>query len=155
LEHRPPPPPGDGFRDVGSQKFVYAKWGSTGTAAALVGLSAVFYFQAGRYSRFLEEDHEACGSPPCRMFDGYAAGLATTGKRYQTLSKVSLGVGLAATAVAGYFWFKEYRAKQRGELRVSAKKGAPPPAASWGVAPVIGGGDPAGGFFGAAAARQF
>ena len=150
----PPPPPGDGFRDVGSQKFRYAKWGSTGTAAALVGLSLVAYVQAGRYSRFVEEDPAACGSPPCRTYDGYAAGLATTGERYQTLSKVSLGVGLAASAVAGYFWFKEYRAKQRGERKMSAKKqGAPSPEASWGVAPVLG--DPAGGFLGAAAARRF
>jgi hypothetical protein len=149
----PPPPPGDGFRDVGSQKFRYAKWGSTGTAAALVGLALVSYVQAGRYSRFVEEDPTACGSPPCRTYDDYAAGLATTGERYQTLSKVSLGVGLAASAVAGYFWFKEYRAKQRGEHKMSAKKGAPPPAAAWGVAPVLG--DQAGGYFGATAARRF
>jgi hypothetical protein len=68
------------------------------------------------------------------------------------LSKVALGVGIGAAAVAGYFWFTEYRAQQRGELKVSAK-GTPPPVASWGFAPVIG--DGAGGFLGAAAGRSF
>jgi tetratricopeptide (TPR) repeat protein len=147
----PPPPPGTGFRDVGSQKFLYSKWGSTAGAAALVSLSLVLYIQAGRYRRFAEDDPTVCGVPPCQMYDDYSAGLHSTGKLYQTLSQVTLGVGVAASAVAGYFWFKEYRAKRRGELKVSAKS-APSPAKSWGVAPVL---DGHGGFFGAAAARRF
>ena len=147
-----PPPPRDGFRDVGSRKFYYSKWGSTGAASAMLGLSIVFYIQASRYGGFVEEDFGGCGNPPCRQYDEYASGLQATGKRYQTLSTVTFGVGLAASAVAGYFWFQEYRAKKRGELPVSMKK-APPPATAWGVAPTIG--DGASGFFGAAAARRF
>jgi tetratricopeptide (TPR) repeat protein len=150
----PPPPPGTGFRDVGSQKFVYSKWGTTGTAAALIGLSVVFYIQAGKYSRSVETDIEECGAPPCLTYDQYAIDLAAAGKRYQTLSQVSFGVGLAVSAVAGYFWLKEYRAKQRGELPVATKASAKAEAAtSWGVAPVIG--DGAGGLIGATAARRF
>lgn len=152
IDDTPPPPPGDGFRDVGSQKFLYSKWGSTGAASALLGLSVVFYIQAMRYGTFLEEDATGCGPPPCRTYDSYAADLISKGELYQTLSKVSLGVGLGASAVAGYFWFKEYRAKKRGELKVSAKQ-APSPAASWGFAPVIGAGDS--GFLGASAGRRF
>lgn len=148
----PPPPPGNGFSDVGSSKFTYAKWGSTGVAVALVGLSVVFYIQAGNYSRAVEDDPTACGSPPCAVYDSYAEDLANTGKRYQTMSKVAFGVGVAATAVASYFWFKEYRAKQRGELKLSAKNTSSP-ATSWDVAPVLG--DREGGYFGAAAARRF
>ncbi len=152
VDNTPPPPPGDGFVDVGSQKFTYSKWGTTAGAGALLGLSVVFYIQAARYGTFLEDDSAGCGPPPCRTYDSYAADLITKGKRYQMLSKVSLGVGLGVSAVAGYFWFKEYRAKKRGELKVSAKR-APSPAASWGFSPVLGGGE--GGFLGAAAGRQF
>jgi len=149
----PPPAPGNGFRDVGSQKFRYTKWGSTGAAAALVGLSVVFFVQAGNYARALEDDSKLCGAPPCRMYDSYAADVQDTGKRYQTLSSVTLGLGVAATAVAGYFWYKELAAKKRGELNASTKKGPPPQTSSWNVAPMIDGGGT--GFFGAAAARQF
>jgi hypothetical protein len=148
----PPAPPGTGFRDVGSKKFLYSKWGSSGAAGAMLGLSIVFYIQAGRYGRLIEEDSEECGPPPCRTYDPYAVDLQAAGKRYQALSKVALGVGLAASAVAGYFWYQEYRAKKRGELKISTKK-APPRDKAWGVAPAFGGGPD--GFFGAAAARRF
>lgn len=150
----PPPPPGNGFRDVGSQKFVYAKWGSTGAAAALVGLSVVFFIQSGKYARALEDDSTLCGTPPCRMYDSYANDVQSTGQRYQTLSNVTFGIGVAATAVAGYFWYRELTAKKRGELNVSTKKGPPSPeTTSWDVSPVIGNGGT--GFFGAAAAKRF
>ena len=147
-----PPPPGTGFRDVGSQRFRYTKWGSTGAAVALGGLSLVFYIQAVNYARQLQEDYRSCDGPPCRMFDQYAIDVQTTGKRYETMSQIAFGLGLAATGVAGYFWYKEYRAKRRGELKVSTKN-APRPVASWSVAPAIDG--RASGFFGAAAGRQF
>lgn len=154
----PPPPPGNGFRDVGSQKFRYTKWGSTGAAVALVGLSVVFFVQAGNYARALEDDADSCVSgmvmQPCRNYDQYASDVQATGRRYQTMSNVTFGIGVAAVAVAGYFWYREYAAKKRGELNVSTKKGPPSPeTTSWGVAPMIGNGVT--GFLGAAAARQF
>jgi hypothetical protein len=143
------PPAGAGLLDVGSQKFRYAKWGGTATAGTLLVLGSVFYIQACRYGTFLEEDSRTCGTPPCRPYDDYAADLQAAGKRYQTLSRISFGVGLAAGAVAGYFWYRELRAKKRGEVKVSARKA---PEMTW-VAPVIGG--DAGGFVGAAAGRRF
>ena len=152
VDEGPPPPPGQGFNDVGSQKFTYAKWGSTGVAGTALGLSVVFWIQAGRYSRFAEADTEECGRPPCREYDDYAAGLVTTGERYQMLSKVALGVGIGVSAVASYFWIKEARAKKRGE-RAAAAKASASPEASWRVAPVLG--DGPGGFFGATAGRRF
>jgi len=149
----PPPPPGTGFRDVGSQKFLYTKWGSTAAAVGLGGLSLVFYIQAVNYGRHVQDDYKDCeGSPPCREYDDYAAHLETVGRRYQTLSRVAFGLGLAATGVASYYWYREYRAKQRGERKVSTKR-TPPPATGWSVAPVIG--DGAGGTFGASAGRRF
>lgn len=114
-------PPGNGFRDVGSSKFKYAKWGSTIAGVGLVGLGVVFHISAGNQARALEEDIMMCGAPPCREFDNYAKDVEAAGKRNQTLSRVSFGVGGVAVLVAGYFWYKELTAKKRGESRMTAK----------------------------------
>jgi tetratricopeptide (TPR) repeat protein len=82
----PPPPTGSGFGDVGSRKFFYSKWVSTGFAGALIGSSIMFYLQAGRYSSRIEKDFRECGVPPCREFDDYARGVLATGQRYDLLS---------------------------------------------------------------------
>jgi tetratricopeptide (TPR) repeat protein len=148
----PPPRPRDGFNDVGSRKFTYAKWGSTGVAGALVGLSVAFYFQASSYSRSVESDIRECGRPPCLIYDQYASDLAATGKRYQTMSLLSINAGIIVGAVAGYFWLEENRVRRRGEPR-RLEKAPPSKAMSWDVAPVIGGGP--GGLVGATAARRF
>jgi hypothetical protein len=112
--------PGNGFRDVGSSKFTYTKWGSTIAAVGLVGLGVVFHISAGNQARALEEDSLECGAPPCREFDNYSKDLEAAGKRNQTLSRVSFGVGGVAAVVAGYFWYKELTAKKRGESRMTA-----------------------------------
>jgi hypothetical protein len=138
--------------DVGSRKYFYAKWATTSAAVAGVGLSFVFYIQAVNYARRVVSDSRDCsGVSPCRQYDAFAADLQTTGKRYQMMSKVALGVGIGAAAVAGGLWLWEYRAQKRGELKVSAK-GAPPPVATWHLAPAIGEGTS---FVGAAAGRSF
>ncbi|MFN0245916.1 MAG: hypothetical protein ACKV2T_03345 [Kofleriaceae bacterium] len=113
--------PGNGFRDVGSSKFKYTKWGTTIGAVGLVGLGVVFHISAGNQARFLEDDVLACGAPPCREFDAFAKDVEAAGKRNQTLSRVSFGVGGVAVLVAGYFWYKELTAKKRGESRMTAK----------------------------------
>ena len=141
-------PPGTGFRDVGSSKFKYAKWGTTGAAATFLGLGIVFYIQAGSYAKFLEDDSVECGQPPCRTFDSTAADVQSKGKTFQTYSKVGLTLGIGTAAVAGYFWYKELTAKKRGELKAS--KSAPSPGTSWVVTPALGDG-----FAGAAAMAQF
>lgn len=129
--------PGRGFTDVGSSKFTAMKWGSTGVAAAAVGLGILFYIQAGQQADALKEDSEACGAPPCRTYDPYDNDLQEAGKRYETLTTVSIVVGVGAAAIAGYYWYKELRAKKRGELKVSAKAPAGPEA-SWIITPTVG-----------------
>lgn len=150
----PPKPPGTGFIDVGSKKYAYTKWVSTGAAAALLAGSVVFYSQARKYSQDFEDDSGACGAPPCRQYDEYAKDLDSSGKRFQTLSKVAFGFGLAATAVAGVYWYRELRVTKRNTERNAAAKKAPPPEeTTWNVTPVLG--NPQTGFVGAAAMRQF
>lgn len=147
IQPQPEGPPGQGFRDVGSTKFTYAKWGTTATAGVLIGLSVFSFIQAGNYASALEEDAAGNGEAP-QVFDEYAAGLESTGKRYQSIANVSLGVGIGVAAVASYFWFKELTAKKRGEVKVS--KTSPSPEMSWVVAPAVGEG-----FAGAAALTRF
>lgn len=133
----PGAPGGKGFRDVGSSKFTYAKWGSTIGAGTMLGLSVLFYVQAGNFAKALEDEATGCGTPPCAKFDDYNAGLESSGKNRQMLSRVTLGVGVAAAAVAGYFWYKELTAKKRGEMKVSGKAPNPEASASWLVAPML------------------
>lgn len=142
-----PKTPGNGYFDVGSSKFKYAKLGTTIGAGAMLGLSVLFYVQAGKYATSLEDDAKSCGVPPCRMFDSYGADVESAGKRYQTLSNVAFGVGIAATAVAGYFWYKELTAKKSGERKVTNGEAS---ASSWLVAPSV-----SDGFAGAAAMTRF
>jgi tetratricopeptide (TPR) repeat protein len=149
IQPTEPSAPGHGFADVGSSKFTYAKWGSTIGAAVFLGFGAFAYVQAGSYAKSLEDDSVECGSPPCRAFDSTAQDWQSSGKSYETYAKIGLGVGIAATAVAGYFWYKELTAKKRGEMKVS-KSSASPETSSWLVAPSI-----SEGYTGAAAAVRF
>ncbi len=156
IEVQPQPEgPGKGFSDVGSSKFKGMKWGSTAAAGVLVALSVVFYVQAGKQARALEEDFQMCGMPPCRAFntdtDKYDVELQSAGKRDQTISRVTLVFGIGAAAIAGYYWYKELSAKKHGELKVSGKGAKSPDASSsWILSPSIGDG-----FAGAAAAARF
>lgn len=135
IEINPQPTGGNGLTDVGSSKFKYAKWGTTIGAASMVGLSFLTYYLAGKQASALEEDTLICGAPPCRMFDQYDRDLEAAGQRYQTLSTVTLVVGVGAAAVAGYFWYKQLTAKKRGEQRISGKTAAPE--ASWSIIPSL------------------
>jgi len=151
VELNPQPVGRNGLTDVGSSKFKYAKWGSTIGAGAMIGLSVLFYIQAGNFATALEDEANKCGAPPCGTFDEYNKGLETSGQSRQTWSTVTLVVGVGAAAVAGYFWYKDLTAKKRGEQRISGKAAAPE--ASWSVVPTVG--DGTNGFLGAAAAGRF
>jgi hypothetical protein len=145
--------PSNGFFDVGSTKFSYAKWGSTGAAGALLAVSAFSFFQAGSYARALEDDVAQPDGTGLKQFDSVAAGWEKTGKRYQTIHKVTLGVGIAAAAVAGFYWYKELTGGKSDKERVAGK--ANRSERSWVVVPAI---SPVGDqntFVGAAAAAQF
>ncbi len=110
---------GDGFTDVGSHKFEQAKWAATGTAGGLLILGITFYVLAGNQASALVTDSKMCpggGTPPCRAFDQvYDKPLQDAGQRDQTISNIGIGFGIAATAVAAYFWYQELSAKPSGE----------------------------------------
>ncbi len=145
--------PGNGFRDVGSSKFKYGKWTSTIAGVGLVGLGVGFHISAGNQARALEEDIVMCGAPPCRPFDDYAKDVEAAGKRNQTLSRVSFGVGGVALVVAGYFWYKELTATKRGESRMTAKAPEKTSLSTLQIAPALPVGDQ--GFTGFSAGLQF
>jgi len=138
--------PGSGFRDVGSSKFRYAKWGSSIAAGTFLGLGIFSFVQAGAYARALEDDAAKTGETPVQ-YDDYARGLQATGRRYQTIERVSLGLTAAAGAVAAYYWYKELTAKKRGELKVGKTA---TPESTWVVTPAAGDA-----FVGAAAMARF
>lgn len=145
---------GPGFMDVGSKKFSYAKWGATGVGAGFMTLSVTFYLMASSWGGSLEGEANAssnpdeCADPPCRTFDDDLKAIQDTGKRYQTLSRITFGVGLAGAAVAGYFWFKELRSSKKSEA--SAQTSTPSGLRSLVASPVVGDD-----FLGGAAALRF
>lgn len=110
-----PGPEGHSGWGTGSKNFRYAKWGTTIGGGTMIALSLTFYAMAGSWANSLAQEasvsnSETCSDhnpPPCRPFDPYRANLQATGKRYQTLSRVFVGLGLATGAVAGYLWYKE------------------------------------------------
>ena len=54
----------------------------------------------------------SCGAPPCRQWDtSYDQMIEDRGTTFNTVYKVTLGVGFAASAVAGYFWYRSLSAK--------------------------------------------
>jgi len=144
--------PGNGFRDVGSSKFKYMKWGATIGAVTFIGLGAFSIYTAGNYATQIEDDAAGCGAPPCKQFDSVAADWESTGKRWNTIANVSIVLGGAAAIVAGYYWYKELTAKKRGELKVGKAGGSPE--TTWVVVPSIGA-DGQSNFIGGTAAAQF
>ena len=144
-----PTGPGDGFTDVGSKKFTYAKWGTTGAAVGLIGLGIGMYIMAGKQADNIVADSKNCGTPPCRQFDSqFDKAYQDAGHNYQTLSNVGFVVGIGAAAVAGYFWYREMSAKKHGELKPAST--AASPETTWFVAPSVGDG-----YTGAAAMARF
>ncbi|MEO7096535.1 MAG: hypothetical protein ABI175_24970, partial [Polyangiales bacterium] len=163
IEIQPQQPGGgNGFRDVGSGKFNGMKWGSTGLAAAGVGLAVVFFIKAGQQARALEDDAALEAGVAPHPFDQFDADLQAAGQRYESLMTLSIVVGVGAAAVASYYWYKTLKAGKRGEYTATqAKPGTapaaapagedePPPRSSWIITPSIGEG-----FAGAAAVGTF
>jgi hypothetical protein len=116
-----PTPGGDGsFSDVDSNKFQYAKWGATGATVVMASLWLTFNRSAANMAVSIEDEAtrstmtDDCPSQaPCRSFSEFQKELERRGQRYQTLSYVSLGLGLASAGVAGYLWYREIDTKQR------------------------------------------
>jgi len=143
---------GHGFTDVGSPGFNKAKWISTGIGGTMLVASATFYVMASSWGKSLEgeanvsQSGECEGGPPCRTFTDERADIEATGKRYETFSKITLGVGVVVSGVAGYLWYKERTSKKRSDSTASTTTGLRSIVAS----PIAGEG-----FFGGAAALRF
>ncbi|MEO6771981.1 MAG: hypothetical protein ABI467_03050 [Kofleriaceae bacterium] len=145
-------PSGEGFTDVGSNKFEKAKWGTTIGAVALVGVGVAFAVMAGNQASALSDDtkmvHGTCTALPC-PFDSYDADLQSAGQRDQTISNVAITFGVIGAVAAGYFWYRELSHKKHGDS-TSAKATSASPEMTWIVAPSFGDH-----FSGAAAAVRF
>ncbi len=157
-----PAEPGHGFGDVGSKKFEYAKWGATGGAVAMFGLSTLFFVQAKNQADALKLDTstDSHGKPctaPCHTFDSFDSDIQRAGKRDQTIANVTFGVGLAAGVVAGYFWYRELKGHHGKSEKAPASNGGgggvmnpDASAMTWMIGPTAGDG-----FTGAAATGKF
>ena len=155
-----PTTPGDGFRDVGSKKFFYTKWSATAGAAVFLGLGLTFAALSGKEANDLLTDSKTapggggpCGTPPCRPFDSYDKALQDAGKRDALIAQVSITASIVAAGVAGYYWYKEVRAKKRHELKVGKNNASPE--TTWVVVPTFGADRSGASFAGAAAAARF
>jgi hypothetical protein len=145
-----PSAPGTGWGDVGSKKFEKGKWISTGVAGGMIAGAVVSYILAKKQADNLISDSQSCGAPPCRMFDStYDLKVQEAGQRYNTINTVTTVVGVGATLVAGYFWYKQLTAKKHGELKVGSKTSSPE--TTWAITPTVGND----GYTGAAAAVSF
>jgi tetratricopeptide (TPR) repeat protein len=139
-----PSTPGNGFMDVGSSKFTKVKYTTTIVAGTALAFGVLSYVQALKYASALETDSAECGAPPCRKFntsspvDTYAQDVESTGKQWNTFFKLGAGLGIVTGAVAGYFWYKEMKAKKRGEMKVSKTPKKDETSSSWLVVPAIG-----------------
>lgn len=118
-------PKGDGgWTDTTSGKFKYAKWGSTISAASFITLGISFYFLAAQRQASLEGEAFAstttdqCPFPrPCRSYSDIQKALEDDGKMFNTLTNVSLAIGIVSAGVAGYFWWKELKAKKERKAK--------------------------------------
>jgi hypothetical protein len=129
--------PGRGFTDVGSQKFTYMKWGSSGVAVVGIGFGIAGMLYAGKYAKQLEDDYELCGAPPCKPYDSVAADWQSTGKMWQTISNVGFVVGGVGAVVAGYYWYKSLTSPRRYEAKIGKAGKSGNAETTWVVLPQI------------------
>jgi hypothetical protein len=126
----------DGLFDVGSSKYNGVKWTATASAAALLGVSVLFYVRAHNEAKALKDDSTNCGTPPCRPFDtAYDADIESSGRRDETIFGVAFGFGLAAAAIATWYWHGQVIAPSETELKASTKP--PKPTTAWHVIPTV------------------
>jgi hypothetical protein len=136
-EDNPIQTPGD-QKDTGPAGPNYVKWGTTGAAAVLLGTGIATYFLAHGQASNIASDTmtPGCTTPPCRSYDHFDQDFQDAGQRYQTISNVTLALGVIGAGVAGYLWYKESKAQKHGDVKPSAA--AASPEASWIIAPAIG-----------------
>jgi len=108
--------------------FVRLKWVATGVAGAFLVTSLTSYLIAKQQHDDLISDSTACGTPPCRSYSAdYDRPIEDRGARYDTVYKVTLGLGIASAGAAGYFWYRALTAKPKDSQTTT----------SWLVTPVL------------------
>lgn len=111
-----------------TSRFGTVKWISTGVAAASLGTSIVSYLMAGKEHDKLVADAHTCGMPPCQVFDAeFGQKVQEVGQRWDLTYKITLGVGVTAAVVSGYFWYRDMQAKKRRT-----------PSSAWLIVPSVG-----------------
>jgi tetratricopeptide (TPR) repeat protein len=97
-----------------ARPFAVTKWIMTGVAASFAGGAIASYRIARNQHIGLVRDTQSCGTPPCREFDAdFAQVVEDRGSRYSTIYKVTLGLGVASAAFAGYFWYRNLGPKRQ------------------------------------------
>lgn len=109
---------GDGFMDAGSKKFEYTKWSVTAGAIAFIGVGVMFDLMAGKQADALVSDSTRASCTPHCTFDGYDVDLQNAGERDQMMSRVGLGIGIAAAVGAGYLWYRDLTGHHHAESKV-------------------------------------
>lgn len=124
------PGPSDGSRGA----LVIAKWSAIAGAVVFAGGFAGFYKAASDEAASLRDEADAslseCGTPPCRAFSEFQKDRERRGRRFEWLSRASLGLSLASAVAAGTLWYFDRRGARAG----NTAGGAPV------VAPMIGSG---------------
>jgi len=98
------------FFDMSTKRMQYAKWGTTISAVAFLSTSLSFLLVAQSKASALEADalhSRACGNPPCDRFGPGQADLQSSGETFETLTNVSLVLGIVSAGVAGTLWYLE------------------------------------------------
>ena len=129
----PPPPPGGkkgprgprpdvdlGFMKMDGDTFRLTKWSVTGAAVVTLGLWVTFNRLAAQRSVTMEDQAQRSNTEdcptgsPCRSFSNFQKDAESTGKLFEGLSYPAMALGIAATGVAGYLWYKEFTQKGSG-----------------------------------------
>lgn len=89
--------------------FEAAKWGASAGTVVFVGSFVALYRAAANEAESLENEGAAsateCRVPPCRAFSEFQKDRQQRGQRFETLARVSLGLGIASAGVAAYLWY--------------------------------------------------
>jgi hypothetical protein len=116
----------------------YVKWGATGAAGVLLGTGIATYFLAKGQANNIQGDTltNGCTMPPCRAYDHFDSDFQSAGQSYQTISNVTIALGVIGAGVAGFLWSTESTTKKHDDVKPAAA--GPSPEASWIVAPAVG-----------------
>lgn len=117
-----------------SRAMTYAKWATTGSAAAFLTSALIFYLKASSNSSELEGiAHDSAfppgrvcanqSSPPCTQFSDSHKWLEEDGGTFETWTNVTLVIGVASAAAAGVLWYLDI--KQQPHLAHTAQRQSP------------------------------